>query len=134
MHRVGQARWVYVSTTGVYGDAGGACFDETRPIAPASERAQRRAAAERELRSFARSGLARASILRVPALYAQHVKGRLPEEQEAAYLDDLRHLPGSVQHALNLEPQVKAWADEAAARHDKRIAEERAAAAAARGR
>lgn len=64
------ARWIYVSTTGVYGDAGGACFDETRPIAPASERARRRAAAELHIRSFARSGLARASILRVPALYA----------------------------------------------------------------
>ena len=39
------------------------------------------------------------------------LKGRLPEEKEAAYLEDLRHLPGSVQHALNLEPQVKGWAD-----------------------
>ena len=39
------------------------------------------------------------------------LKGRLPEDKEAAYLEDLRHLPGSVQHALNLEPQVKAWAD-----------------------
>lgn len=39
------------------------------------------------------------------------LKGRLPELQEAAYLEDLRRLPGSVQHALNLEPQVKAWAD-----------------------
>ncbi|MFZ7096052.1 glutamine--fructose-6-phosphate transaminase (isomerizing) [Luteimonas dalianensis] len=38
------------------------------------------------------------------------LKGRLPEDKEAAYLEDLRHLPGSVQHALNLEPQVKAWA------------------------
>jgi glutamine---fructose-6-phosphate transaminase (isomerizing) len=27
--------------------------------------------------------------------------------QEADYLDALRHLPGSVQHALNLEPQIR---------------------------
>ena len=37
--------------------------------------------------------------------------GRLDEATEAEHLDALRHLPGSVQHALNLEPQVKAWAD-----------------------
>src|SRR5690554_3575657 len=39
------------------------------------------------------------------------LKSRLPELQEAEYLEDLRHLPGSVQHALNLEPQVTGWAD-----------------------
>jgi len=32
-------------------------------------------------------------------------------EQEGQYLDALRFLPGSVQHALNLEPQVTAWAE-----------------------
>ncbi|RDZ26256.1 glutamine--fructose-6-phosphate transaminase (isomerizing) [Lysobacter silvisoli] len=37
--------------------------------------------------------------------------GRLAPEQEAGYLADLRHLPGSVQHALNLEPQITAWAE-----------------------
>lgn len=30
--------------------------------------------------------------------------------QEAKYLDALRHLPVSVQYALNLEPQIKEWA------------------------
>ena len=39
------------------------------------------------------------------------LRGRLSAEAEAALLDDLRHLPGSVQHALNLEPQVAVWAD-----------------------
>jgi glucosamine--fructose-6-phosphate aminotransferase (isomerizing) len=39
------------------------------------------------------------------------VNGRVSAEQEAGFLDALRHLPGSVQHALNLEPQIKAWAD-----------------------
>lgn len=37
--------------------------------------------------------------------------GRLPPEREAAYLDALRQLPGSVQHALNLEPQIQVWAE-----------------------
>jgi glucosamine--fructose-6-phosphate aminotransferase (isomerizing) len=31
--------------------------------------------------------------------------------QEAAFLDGLRQLPGSVQHALNLEPQIATWAE-----------------------
>jgi glutamine---fructose-6-phosphate transaminase (isomerizing) len=39
------------------------------------------------------------------------LQGRLPEEKEAEYLEALRHLPGSVQHALNLEPQIAAWAE-----------------------
>jgi glucosamine--fructose-6-phosphate aminotransferase (isomerizing) len=39
------------------------------------------------------------------------LRGRLPEAQEAELLEALRHLPGSVQHALNLEPQVAVWAE-----------------------
>ena len=38
-------------------------------------------------------------------------KGRLPAEAEARHLDALRHLPGSIQHALNLEPQIKTWSE-----------------------
>ncbi|QDQ27051.1 glutamine--fructose-6-phosphate transaminase (isomerizing) [Chitinimonas arctica] len=39
------------------------------------------------------------------------VQGRLDGNSEQHYLDALRQLPGSVQHALNLEPQIKPWAD-----------------------
>ncbi|MEN1972875.1 glutamine--fructose-6-phosphate transaminase (isomerizing) [Luteimonas sp. MJ204] len=39
------------------------------------------------------------------------INGRLPEEKEAEYIEALRHLPGSVQHALNLEPQVALWSE-----------------------
>ncbi|ALN63173.1 glutamine-fructose-6-phosphate transaminase [Lysobacter antibioticus] len=42
-------------------------------------------------------------------LAKQH--GKLSAEQEAEFIDALRHLPGSIQHALNLEPQITAWAD-----------------------
>ncbi|WMJ70564.1 glutamine--fructose-6-phosphate transaminase (isomerizing) [Stenotrophomonas sp. 24(2023)] len=38
--------------------------------------------------------------------------GRIDEAQEADYLEQLRFLPGSVQHALNLEPQIAAWAEQ----------------------
>jgi glucosamine--fructose-6-phosphate aminotransferase (isomerizing) len=39
------------------------------------------------------------------------LRGKLPEDKEAEYIEALRHLPGSVQHALNLEPQIAAWAE-----------------------
>ena len=39
------------------------------------------------------------------------LNGRLTADQEAAYIEDLRQLPGSVQHALNLEPQIAVWAE-----------------------
>ncbi len=39
------------------------------------------------------------------------LRGRLAPKQEADYLDALRHLPGSVQFALNLEPQIRIWAE-----------------------
>ncbi|QOW21735.1 glutamine--fructose-6-phosphate transaminase (isomerizing) [Novilysobacter avium] len=39
------------------------------------------------------------------------LQGRLDEAGEADYIDALRRLPGSVQHALNLEPQITAWSE-----------------------
>lgn len=44
--------------------------------------------------------------------------GRITAGQEADYLEQLRHLPGSVQHALNLEPQIAAWAERFAPKSD----------------
>lgn len=40
------------------------------------------------------------------------VRGLVSEEDEARYTEELRQLPGSVQHALNLEPQIAAWAQQ----------------------
>jgi nucleoside-diphosphate-sugar epimerase len=62
-------RLVYVSTTGVYGDCGGALFDESRPVAPCNPRALRRVDAEQVLRRWARRAQADLSILRVPGIY-----------------------------------------------------------------
>jgi nucleoside-diphosphate-sugar epimerase len=74
---------VYGSTTGVYGDAGGAQFDETRSVAPATDRARRRVDAERRLRAFGRSGGARVSLLRIPGIYAGDRPGGHPRERLA---------------------------------------------------
>jgi glucosamine--fructose-6-phosphate aminotransferase (isomerizing) len=44
--------------------------------------------------------------------------GNVTPEQEADYLEQLRFLPGSVQHALNLEPQIAIWAERFAPKSD----------------
>ncbi|GGY07939.1 NAD(P)H-binding protein [Paludibacterium paludis] len=68
-------RVVYISTTGVYGDALGRWLDETSPLAPESDRARRRLDAETQIRRFAiRTGCS-ATILRAPGIYASE---RLP--------------------------------------------------------
>lgn len=72
---------VYASTTGVYGDAGGARFDETRPVAPATDRAARRVDAEQRLRWFGANFGCRVSILRVPGIYAGDRAGGHPRER-----------------------------------------------------
>jgi glutamine---fructose-6-phosphate transaminase (isomerizing) len=43
-------------------------------------------------------------------------KGRLEARSEADAIEQLRFVPGSIQHALNLEPQVQAWAQRFAER------------------
>lgn len=116
---------VYISTSGVYGDCGGAAVAETLAAAPATARAQRRADAERRLRAWGH-GRSRVSILRAPGIYAP---GRLPLErirkgipalvsEEDAYTnhihaDDLARIavaalhrgrPNRVYHASDDEP------------------------------
>jgi glutamine---fructose-6-phosphate transaminase (isomerizing) len=46
------------------------------------------------------------------ALALAQVRGRLSDEQEAAHLKALRHLPVSIGAVLALEPQIIAWAEE----------------------
>lgn len=74
-------RLVYASTSGVYGDAGGALVDETRPPSPATGRARRRVAAEARLRRHGRAFGVRVSILRVPGIYAADRPGGAPSER-----------------------------------------------------
>ncbi len=51
------------------------------------------------------------AALFIVTLLLAKLRGHLTGEQEHQYLEALRHLPGSVQHALNLEPQIKVWAE-----------------------
>jgi nucleoside-diphosphate-sugar epimerase len=74
-------RLVYASTSGVYGDCGGARVPETRALAPTSARAQRRADAEAVLRAYGGSSGVRVCILRVPGIYALDRAGGNPRER-----------------------------------------------------
>lgn len=40
------------------------------------------------------------------------MRGHVSDDELSAYADDLCQLPGSIQHALNLEPQLAVWAKE----------------------
>jgi nucleoside-diphosphate-sugar epimerase len=87
-------RFIYISTTGVYGDAAGAWIDEHTPPAPRREGGQAALAAEQTLAAhpFGRNAV----ILRLAGLYGP---GRVP------FLDALRKgepIPAAAEGHLNL--------------------------------
>ena len=63
-------RFVYISTSGVYGDCAGAQVTEMRPRRAQTPRARRRVAAEDRLRDWAKRYGVSLSILRAPGIYA----------------------------------------------------------------
>ena len=71
-------RFVYISTSGVYGDCAGAQVSEMRPRRAQTPRGRRRVAAEDRLRDWARRYGVSLSILRAPGIYAAT---RLPLER-----------------------------------------------------
>ena len=69
---------LYMSTTGVYGDTGGAVVTEHAELAPTSDRARRRVSAERTAIDWSATRRLRCVILRVPGIYGPN---RLPLER-----------------------------------------------------
>jgi nucleoside-diphosphate-sugar epimerase len=72
---------VYGSTSGVYGDRKGAHTDETVTVQPLTPRAWRRVDAEDTVRWFGRAFGVRASVLRIPGIYAPDREGGTPRER-----------------------------------------------------
>lgn len=70
--------FVYMSTTGVYGDAGGGFVDESTPVMPLTDRARRRVSAEEMTRVWCHERRVRRVVLRVPGIYGPE---RLPLER-----------------------------------------------------
>jgi nucleoside-diphosphate-sugar epimerase len=66
----GARRMVYIGTSGVYGDCGGALVDESRPANPQTARARRRLDAERQLERWCAERAVALVILRAPGIYA----------------------------------------------------------------
>jgi nucleoside-diphosphate-sugar epimerase len=121
-------RLVYVSTTGVYGDCGGAWVDEDWPARPSVDRARRRWDAEERLRQWSRETGGELIVLRVAGIYGpdrlpvERIRRGLPlvREEEAPFsnrihVDDLvaaleaamdRGTPGAVYNACDGHPST----------------------------
>jgi nucleoside-diphosphate-sugar epimerase len=70
LQRATQLQWIgYLSTVGVYGDHGGGWVDETTPVAPGSERSQRRVLAEQAWQSLTGQRPPPVGIFRLSGIY-----------------------------------------------------------------
>ena len=67
--------FVYISTSGVYGNCNGEEVDELHQVNPETDRAKRRVSAETQLTNYCKQKDINLVILRVPGIYG---KGRLP--------------------------------------------------------
>ncbi|MSQ50009.1 MAG: SDR family NAD(P)-dependent oxidoreductase [Betaproteobacteria bacterium] len=85
--RILPSRFVYISTSGVYGDCAGALVDEARALNPQSQRARRRVDAEERLALWCTRHRVALVVLRAPGIYAAD---RLPLERLRAGTPTLR--------------------------------------------
>ncbi|MDH3619826.1 MAG: NAD-dependent epimerase/dehydratase family protein [Gammaproteobacteria bacterium] len=95
-------RFVYISTTGVYGDARGAVVTEESPVDPGNGMARARIAAETILASAAANSGYDLVVLRVPGIYGP---GRLPLQRindGGTFLEESEASPGNRIHVDDL--------------------------------
>lgn len=96
------ARLVYISTTGVYGDAQGAVVTEESAVDPGNSMASARVAAESLAASWASGVSCDLVVLRVPGIYGP---GRLPLQRlqdGGAFLAEIDAGPGNRIHVDDL--------------------------------
>ena len=96
-------RFVYLSTSGVYGDRGGRTVDETSPPEPLSGRAKRRLAAESALASWCDSHGVTMVVLRVPGIYGP---GRLGLERIASGIPVIRETEANPGNRIHVDDLV----------------------------
>lgn len=96
------SRFLYISSSGVYGDRGGALVDEECPPAPENTRTRRRLAAEEALRHYARGNGCVAVILRAPAIYGPDRLGRARIQAAAPIIRESDAYPGNRIHVDDL--------------------------------
>jgi len=95
-------RFVYISTTGVYGDHGGATVDEETPVRPSSDHAARRVAAENALQAWATDSGATIVVLRVPGIYGPGRLGIDRIREQVPIIDEADTGPGNRIHVDDL--------------------------------
>jgi nucleoside-diphosphate-sugar epimerase len=106
------ARFVYLSTTGVYGDCQGAIVTEDAPVNPQSPMAKPRVAAETMLSSWASDNGCDLVILRVPGIYGPGRLGIERIREGGASIDDKEASPGNRIHVDDLAACCIAALDE----------------------
>lgn len=100
-HRLRRARWLgYLSTTGVYGDHGGAWVDESTPARPTQPRSVERLAAERAWLAMGLDAGAAVNIFRLPGIYGP---GRSAIDQVRAGTARRIDKPGQIFSRIHVE-------------------------------
>ena len=102
MLRTAPGRFVYLSTTGVYGDRDGELVDETADPAPATERAKRRLSDETELTAWAAGCQVSVIILRVPGIYGPGRLGLERLQKKVPVIAEIDANPGNRIHIDDL--------------------------------
>ena len=95
-------RFVYISTTGVYGDCKGAVVTEASPLNPDSRMSRPRVAAERLLARWAEQSSSDLVILRVPGIYGPGRLGIDRIRDGGAYVSNDEANPGNRIHVDDL--------------------------------
>ncbi|MEQ1578958.1 MAG: NAD-dependent epimerase/dehydratase family protein [Steroidobacteraceae bacterium] len=97
--------FVYMSTTGVYGDAEGGEVSEQTPVNPLTARARRRVTAEEMVRVWCTEQEVRRVVLRVPGIYGP---GRLPLERLASREPAVRVEEAGIGNRIHVDDLVAA--------------------------
>jgi nucleoside-diphosphate-sugar epimerase len=97
--------FVYLSTTGVYGDTSGAVVDESSAVQPRTDRARRRVSAEEMTRVWCNERRVRRVVLRVPGIYGPD---RLPLEHLRHGEPVVREREAGINNRIHVEDLVEA--------------------------
>jgi nucleoside-diphosphate-sugar epimerase len=99
--------FVYMSTTGVYGDTDGAVVDESSTVQPRTDRARRRVSAEEMTRVWCNERRVRRVVLRVPGIYGPD---RLPLERLRHIEPVVREREAGINNRIHVDDLVEACA------------------------
>ena len=97
--------FVYMSTTGVYGDTAGAVVNESSAVQPRTDRARRRVSAEEMTRVWCNERRVRRVVLRVPGIYGPE---RLPLERLRHYEPVVREREAGINNRIHVDDLVEA--------------------------